>query len=262
MATPVQAYTEFGRERRKSGAYQLNLNHIWEYPAKVNGEESTFGKAYLLLKGNVDLSDSSDRALDVDYILKSGQPVEVQTHIHLSSLLERLVELSMKAEPESCMWYYYQHDWSRDADEIFQFFVVNDQQIVQEYFSLGSFDPAVLEFIEKDKDPIWHSGPYFSGAVDKYYYNKFYTETYLGQLMVLRSDEPALFHFERSSRQDVLRPLQTVYLVRCYKLLWVIGCLLAARLVPQWSWLFIVAALGCLANLLLYSWHTRNIGQD
>lgn len=261
MATPAQAFAQFGRERRKPGAYQLTLDHIWDYPTKVNGEESTFGKAYLLLKGNVNPAEAARLHGHADYVLKTGQRIEVDTHIHLSSLLDTLVELSMVVEPESCIWYYYDHDWSRDADETFDFFVVNDKRIVQEHFSLGSFDPAVLQFVEDDKDRVWHSSSYLSEAVDKYYYRKFYTETYVGQLMVLRSDEPLLFHFERSSRQDILRPLQTVYIVKCYKLLWVIGCLLGARLVVEWSWIFIVAALGCLANLLLYSWQTRNIGQ-
>ncbi len=182
MASPAQAYSEFGRERRTPGAYRLNLDPIWEYPAKVNGEESTFGKAYVLLNGNVNPSESLDRIHDqADYVLKIGQTVHIETHIHLSYLLERLVELGMKADPDSCLWYYYEHDWSRDADEIFQFFVVNNQQIVQEHFSLGSFDPAVLEFVEDEKEPIWHSHPYFSEAVEKYYYRKFYTETHLGQ---------------------------------------------------------------------------------
>jgi hypothetical protein len=176
-------------------------------------------------------------------------------------LLESLVELSMKADPYSCTWYYYDRDWSRDADDIFKFFVVHDKTVVQEYFSLGSYDAAILEYIEEDKEPIWHSSPYFSQAVDKYYYKKFYTETFLGQLMVLRPDQPVLYQFERSSAKDVLRPLQTASIVKCYKLLWVIACLVAARLLPDWGWVFIIAAVGCLLDLFVYAWRTRNIGQ-
>lgn len=39
-------------------------------------------------------------------------------------------------------------------------------------------------------------------ALELYWYRRFYTETLTGQLMVLRPDEPTLYHYERAQTRD------------------------------------------------------------
>jgi hypothetical protein len=67
---------------------------------------------------------------------------------------------------------------------------------------------------EQDDDPIWHSPLYFADASDIYWYRRFYTETLTGQLMVLRTDEPTLYHFERPKVRDTAKDVAIVTLIK------------------------------------------------
>ncbi len=53
--------------------------------------------------------------------------------------------------------------------------------------------------------------------------------------MVLRSDEPVLYHFERLQAHDVARDVEFVTLVKMYRLLWVVIPMLAAIAFPSVS---------------------------
>lgn len=61
------------------------------------------------------------------------------------------------------------------------------------------FDPSTLQ--PYDGSPsVWASEKHEIAAVVRYWYRKFYEETRPGQLMVLRPDEPALFHYHEGRR--------------------------------------------------------------
>jgi len=95
-------------------------------------------------------------------------------------------------------WFYYDHDWSCDADESYTFFAVHGSKIILESSTFSSEEPAVLKRSKMDDEPIWHSHPLFDEAYEIYWYRNFYTETMSGQLMVLRADAPILYHYARN----------------------------------------------------------------
>lgn len=115
---------------------------------------------------------------------------------------------------------------------------------------------------EPDKEPIWHSHPYFDEAVERYWYRKFYTETTTGQLMVLRPDEPILYHYERPQTRDLAREIELVTLVKLYHLLWVAIPLLIAIVFPTLRYYMALAALVLGIDVLWRCWATRKVGQN
>jgi hypothetical protein len=48
----------------------------------------------------------------------------------------------------------------------------------------------------------------------------------MGKLMVLRSDEPPLYYYQRPTVRDVAKDVQFVTLIKLYRLLWVAVALL------------------------------------
>ncbi|MGC2830624.1 MAG: hypothetical protein WB994_13375 [Candidatus Acidiferrum sp.] len=115
---------------------------------------------------------------------------------------------------------------------------------------------------EPDNEPIWHTHPYFDEALDRYWYRKFYTETMTGQLMVLRPDEPILYFYDRPQTRDVLRELQTVALVKMYRLLWAAMPLLVAIVFPSIKDYMAIAAVILGLDVLWREWATRKVGQQ
>jgi hypothetical protein len=164
-------------------------------------------------------------------------------------------------DPYSVMWFYYDNDWSRDADECHVFFVVHRDKVILESCHFSSEEPLVLKR-EQDDDPVWHSSPFRDEAVERYWYRKFYTETVTGQLMVLRPDEPILYHYERPKSRDVVKTLQFVTLVKMYRLLWVAVALLAAIAFPSIREYMGIVAIVLMIDVLWRCWATRKVGQD
>ena len=162
-------------------------------------------------------------------------------------------------DPHGVMWFYYDNDWSRGADESHIFFAVHGSKIVSESCHFSSEEPLILKQ-EKDVDPIWHSQPYFDQAWEVYWYRKFYSETMTGQLMVLRPDEPILYHYERPHVRDTVGDLQFVTLVKTYRLLWVAIPLLAAIGFPSIRDYMAIAAIALGIAFLWLCWDTRKVG--
>ena len=73
----------------------------------------------------------------------------------------------------------------------------------------SGFNPSIFEANE-DERPIWGSHPAWGAAWVRYWYRKFYTETVTGQLMMLRPDEPTLYHYERPQRRERFRDVEFV----------------------------------------------------
>jgi hypothetical protein len=104
----------------------------------------------------------------------------------LVTVLRRLVELARKGiDLDNATWFYFDFDWSRDANASHTFFVVCDAKIVHESCHFGSHEPLILLKSKPEDDPIWHSHPFLDEAWERYCYRKFYIETVTGQLMVL-----------------------------------------------------------------------------
>ena len=164
--------------------------------------------------------------------------------------------------PINVMWFYYDHDWSRDADESHVFFAVHDKKIVLESCHFSSEEPLILHQ-EKDDDPIWHSHPQFDEAVVRYWYRKFYSETMVGSLMVLRPDGPILYHYDRATSKDAARDVQFVTLIKAYRLLWIAVVLLAAiALPPIREYMFILAGVLLFDLFWRIGRHVRSVRTD
>jgi hypothetical protein len=260
----------FGRERHAPGAYYLDLSAVEMFTLNDNGQPSTFGEIYFKLTSakSVSVSERHIRTEAV-FITDSGE-VKVSGEsdrpyisglVFVINILRELVALAADGiNPSMASWFYYGHDWSRDADELFLFFVVHNGKIVRDSFSFMHCDPRVLVKSKADIEPIWHAEPHERQAWETYWYRKFYTETLTGQLMVLRPDEPILYNYARAER-DVTRDVGVVTLIKIYGLLWVAVPLLAAIAFPMlWPYMaFLAAAL--MVDLLWRAWATRKIGQ-
>ena len=111
-------------------------------------------------------------------------------------------------------------------------------------------------------DPVWQSHRHFDEAFEIYWYRKFYTETMTGQLMVLRPDEPILYHYERQQTRNVQWEVQSATQVKIHRLLLVALPLLVALVFPSLKEYMAIAASVLGASFLWLCWATRKAGQQ
>lgn len=259
----------FGRERLAPGGYYLDLSAVATFPLKDNGQVSTFADVYEKLRAAKILKVPERFAMyeatfetdmgDVTVSGESGQGY-VSGQSFVLNVLRDLIDLQREGiDPHRATWFYYEHDWSRDADELYRFFVIHDGKLVRERFSFMHCDPRVLAPYKVEDEPIWHAEPYDREAWEAYWYRKFYVETLTGQLMVLRPDEPILYRYDRATH-DVTRDIQFVTLIKCYRLLWIAVALIAAIAFPIAKPYMAVIAAVLFLDLLYRCWATRKIG--
>lgn len=258
VTTKAQLKT-FGRTRPAHGRYSLDLSVLKDASVTVNGEPSTFDDAYGKL---------SDAKIEEMPIMSRGRYATDKGDLELGgdwpilSTLKTLAELMQQGiDPYRVMWFYFDHDWSRDGDESYSFFAAYNDKIVVEHCHFSSLEPMILKQ-EKDDEPIWQSHRYFDEALERYWYRRFYEETMTGKLMVLRPDEPILFHFERPRTKDVMKEIQVVTLVKLYRLLWVTVPLLVAIAFPSIREYMAVVAAVLGIDVLWRWWATRKVGQS
>jgi hypothetical protein len=196
------------------------------------------------------------------YVTEQGEIVisAATEHWRVLGILRDLLGLVKDGiEPHSATWFYYDKDWSCDGDLSHSFFVSYQGKIVREIVGYGDDDPLILRKREEEK-PVWQSEPDFDAAWEIYWYRKFYAETLQGQLMVLRPDEPILYHFQRPASRDAMRDVEFVTVVKTYHLLWVTVPLLAAIAFPAARDYMAIAAALLGVDLLWRCWATRKVG--
>lgn len=248
----------FGRTQPSPGCHRLDLSVVVDAPLKMNGQLSTFAEVYRKLRDSK--IEKMPEFMRDAYGTDQGE-IELSGDWPLLSTMQKLIELTRQdVDPYRVMWFCYDHDWSRDADESYRFFAVFDSKVVMESCSFSWLEPLILKR-EPETEPIWHTHRYFDEAVDRYWYRKFYTETMTGQLMVLRPDEPILYFYDRPRQRDILRELQTVTLVKMYRLLWVAISLLVGIVFPIIREYMAIAAGVLLLDVLWRAWATRKVGQ-
>lgn len=211
----------FGRNRLLPGAYTVDLSTVCDAPVKVNGEPCGFVEAYSKLRDSkIEEMPESFSVISEKYVTGEGV-ILFECEWPLRATMRKLIELTRQGiDPHSVTWFYYDHDWSRDADERYIFFAVRDGKIIKESCNFHSDEPLILKRKNPDDEPIWHSHPSFDEAWERYCYRRFYSETVTGQLMVLRPDEPILYHYERPQSRDIVGALQLITLLKVYRLLW------------------------------------------
>jgi hypothetical protein len=257
-------FPTFGRMAHLSpGMYSIHWENLKNIPLKLNGEPSTLDAVYVKfvnskIKDEIDEHSSFGRK---KYVTDQGD-LDIEAEWTVLSTIETLAGLFKKdINPVNVMWFYFDHDWSRDADECYVFFAVHNDKIVLESCHFMSQEPLILAQ-DKEDDPIWHSHPYFNEAVIRYWYRKYYSETKNGSLMVLRPDEPTLYYYDRATAKDSTRDVQLVTLIKIYRLLWITVVLLAGIILPAIrEYMFILAGI-LLFDLFYRIWATRKIGLE
>lgn len=123
-------------------------------------------------------------------------------YLELLKIFYRLKDQNLS--PFDVSWFYYDSDSAMTEPQTrYSFFWVAQNRIVEEEVCLfdslqSGFDPRVLATSAHDK-PFFHfDEKAWERASDKYWYRKFYEETRMGQLMLLRPDDPELFYYRKS----------------------------------------------------------------
>src|SRR5271157_493940 len=250
----------FGDSRPEPGMYRLSFE-VGGLPLKMDGKECCFGAAWdSLSHSNIRDVEEHHHPDDGDVYVTEAGKVQITGKWTERKLLRDLLELHGKGvDPFAALWFPY--DWSHYEDAVVHhFFVLYDDKFVEEQFFFPSGSPLVLERPALYKDPKIHNRQYFDEASECYWYRKFYTETMTGQVMVLRSDKPWLYYFERPTR-DLTPDLTLAVLTKLYYLLWVVIPVLGAIAFRSLRFVMATAAVILLGLWALVCWRLRKVAK-
>jgi hypothetical protein len=201
MSRHVWAQSELKWDGFEPKAYVLDNEKIWKLQLTnaSSKEQMTIGGIVEAFRGQkVELDDN---LIELEIKSESRALVVKGPSFH-QDLLKRLYWFSDHGvSPFDVRWFYYDSDSVRDdPHEAYFFFLVADHKILDERVMLSDhpesgFDPTVLMSASNPELSIWRKEPQWDGANDRLWYRKFYTETRTGGLMVLRPDEPVLYHY-------------------------------------------------------------------
>jgi hypothetical protein len=163
-------FPKFGRNRFDPGGYYLDWDKLSSIPLKLNGEPSSLDVVYSKLAHSKIKDDPNEPSgFGQRKLVTDKGNLEIEGDWAILSTLDTLVGLFKRdINPANVLWFYFDHDWSRDADECHVFFAVHNDQIVLESCHFMSEEPRIL-VQQKDDDPVWHSHPYFDEAVTRYW---------------------------------------------------------------------------------------------
>jgi|SRR5579872_107771 len=270
-------------------AYSLDSEKVWALPLTRKCPKNEKIEQIRTTVGEI-LANLADQRFEVDqsYRLKrfgvgvtiENEELEFNGPSFNYNVLKELLQLKKDGvEPFSALWFWYDSDSCLDdPHERYSFFVVYDDKIVRERISFSDydesgFDPAI--FKSEDSGWIWLNDSDWWEATTRFWYRKFYGETRTGQLMVLRPDEPILYHYERTlfrdivggeesvtqhqetKTRDIVREAQSVTLSRTYRLLLVALPLLAAIAFPSIKNYMGAAAIVLGVDFFWICWDTR-----
>jgi hypothetical protein len=140
-------------------------------------------------------------ATTVQLAITTGSDGIVVSSVHFNcDLLRAMLDLqSIGADPFDTEWFWYDTDHLLDSPlDSYSFFVTHGEAIVRERVRFSDahdygFDPDVFD--GADRSEMWTGDKGWRDAHVRFWYRKFYRETRIGELMVLRSDGPPLFHY-------------------------------------------------------------------
>lgn len=131
------------------------------------------------------------------------------SHTFILDLLEILLNLKISGiDGLNCIWYIYDHDHVLDdPHESYSFFLVFEKKIVEGTYSLQQYhgNGFKYEFFDPTIDrenQIWSNETAYKEAINRYWYKKFYTETFTGKIMTLRTDNPIMFYHPNHPADD------------------------------------------------------------
>jgi hypothetical protein len=174
-------------------ALNLPLKKIIGTGNEQREEDTTVGKLLQELSGQEFAVD--DDIISIDISTQAGS-LTLRGPMFNHRIATVLLELQKEGiRPLASRWFWYDKDDSGTEPSVsYTFFVAHEDKIVRDAVSfldyLGSgFDPTVFEAGDDDTGPRWD----FAWAA--HWYRRFYRETTIGKLMVLRPDLPLLHYF-------------------------------------------------------------------
>jgi hypothetical protein len=228
-------------------AYTLDAQRVWNLPLTrvkrtSSGEKEaapvTLGEVLDSLAGQqigeINPLAQTRVITDTGEVVFDGAPFNCK-------MLEVLFELRRDgANGFEADWFWYDSDSvTDDPHESYSFFVVDNDRIVKERISFSDyhgseFDPSLFK-VDNESCPIWSGDEGRREGSIRFWYRKFYRETRAGQLMVLRSDEPELYHYpEGRWRPDLALGFLQDRLSKIYSLLWILVLLALLALILLW----------------------------
>jgi hypothetical protein len=251
----------FGTSSLDPGMYTLSAK-VGSLPLKMDGKECLFRNVWERLSHSK--IEKVERHYGPDggdvYATEAGK-VQI-AGFGTGELLRDLLKLHGKGvDPFAATWFPYDRGNYEDV-VVHSFFVLYDGKIVEEDFTFASFYPLVLERPAfYNEDPLAYKRQYYVEARECYWYRKFYTETMAGQLMVLRSDKPWLYYFERPTR-DLTSDVTLAVLTKLYYLLWVFIPVLGAIAFPSLRLVMAIAAVILLGLWAIVCRRLRKAGAE
>ncbi|SRR5712692_1902711 len=247
MKTHIWADPKKEWEGFRFTAYWLDWKKIATLP--VTQQRITDGKREEI---SMTLGDVFKKLADQKFDVESGLGITIKTGTEeltfgqpsfSAHLLAELVKLRKEGiSPSESLWFWYDNDSCRDdPHKRYSFFVVHEDRIVRESVSFSDyhesgFDPDIFTSHDQS-DAIWSNEKAWDGANARYWYRKFYTETRIGQLMLLRDDEPKLYDYQRHPGPDMavlLSQKMLNSLTKIHALLWVLIVLGGLILMRLW----------------------------
>ena len=145
-------------------------------------------------------------------------------------------------EPFDSEWYFFDHDSCREEPlDNYSFFVVFKDKIVRERVAFSDyhgsgFDPDVFR-TDDFSDAIWFNDRAWAEARVRLCYKRFYSETKIGQLMLLRNDSPEVFDARNSiaSPEHLLLANLFAHVRKIQAALWVLIALAVLTLFRLWK---------------------------
>jgi len=219
-------------------AYSLDSKKIWELPIEIRSaeeqkEQTTIGQVLTRLR-EASLLEFEGGMGVLTVKMTSGEISCTGLSFNLS-LLESWLNLHKRgANAFYAQFFYYDSDAvTDDPHERYTFFIVYDNKIVDEQQSFSDyrnsgFDPSVF-VAEGNERRIWFNDNYWQQAWVRFCYRKFYAETRIGQLMVLRPDQPELYYYPegRSTNPTAFSAVQS----QLERIRWLLIVLIAIGLV-------------------------------
>lgn len=248
----------FGRKLLEPGSYTLDIfSPVWKEPLTINEQQSTFTEVLNKLQDSK-IKRVPDIAIEGRYVTEEGE-IQLGCGWPLANTVRTLIEFVRRGiDPFAVTWFYYDHDSSVDLDH-HRFFAVHDGKMVMESCVFNSEEPLILKRRTVEVERIWQNKEDFEEAFEIYWYRRFYIETMMGQLMVLRPDEPILHHYERPQPRDAARKIQSATIMKMYRLLLVSLPLLAAIAFPFLKEFMTIAALALGVSFMGLCWETRKL---
>jgi hypothetical protein len=141
-------FPTFGRMAHFSpGMYSIHLENLKNIPLKLDGEPSTLDAVYVKFLNSKIKDEPDDERGSLrhkKYVTDQGD-LNIEAEWTVLSTIDTLAGLFKRGiNPINVIWFYFDHDWSRDADECYIFFAVHDERVVLESCHFMSSEPMIL----------------------------------------------------------------------------------------------------------------------